>query len=128
MFRLVPVKKLSRQMTSWPVSSRRSQRWEPTKPAPPVTRTVLRSNMRPFVCMGLTRHVCSGVAHRPGNSRTATALWVKQLTQTHMNADPGGERGSVSDRLSALLCQWIGASHIPHTHDACVFTPGCFVH
>src|SRR5688572_30329785 len=32
------VKKLSRQMTSWPWATRRSQRWEPRKPAPPVTR------------------------------------------------------------------------------------------
>src|SRR2546421_11134672 len=32
------VKKLSRQMMSWPWATRRSQRWEPRKPAPPVTR------------------------------------------------------------------------------------------
>ena len=36
------VKKLSRQITSWPCSTRRSQRWEPRKPAPPVTRMRLR--------------------------------------------------------------------------------------
>eukprot|EP00967_Tisochrysis_lutea_P014947 scaffold16827_cov32-Tisochrysis_lutea.AAC.6 len=32
------VKKLSRQMTSWPWSTRRRQRWDPRKPQPPVTR------------------------------------------------------------------------------------------
>jgi hypothetical protein len=35
---LVPVKKLSTQSTSWPCSSKRSHRWLPRKPAPPVTR------------------------------------------------------------------------------------------
>src|SRR3954469_23532398 len=38
---LVPVKKLSAQMTWWPWPTRRSQRWLPRNPAPPVTRTVL---------------------------------------------------------------------------------------
>src|SRR5208282_5226374 len=39
----LPLKKLSRQMTSWPSLSRRSHRWEPRNPAPPVTsaRTVV---------------------------------------------------------------------------------------
>ena len=37
--RFVPVKKLSAQMTSWPSRIRRSQRWEPRNPAPPVTNT-----------------------------------------------------------------------------------------
>jgi hypothetical protein len=41
MLRLVPVKKLSRQMTSWPAAIKRSQRCEPRNPAPPVTNTVL---------------------------------------------------------------------------------------
>src|SRR5438552_6709016 len=36
------VKKLSRQMMSWPWATRRSQRWEPRKPAPPVTRIRFR--------------------------------------------------------------------------------------
>src|SRR5215469_2134299 len=36
--RLLPVKKLSTQSTSSPSASRRSQRCEPRKPAPPVTR------------------------------------------------------------------------------------------
>lgn len=40
MFSFLPVKKLSRQMTSSPRSTRRSQRWLPRKPAPPVTSTV----------------------------------------------------------------------------------------
>ena len=34
-----PVKKLSTQTTSWPAASRRSHRWEPRNPAPPVTST-----------------------------------------------------------------------------------------
>ena len=38
MFSRRPVKKLSRQTTWWPSASSRSQRWEPMKPAPPVTR------------------------------------------------------------------------------------------
>ena len=41
MFRLEPVKKLSSAMTSWPSASSRSQRKEPRKPAPPVTRVRL---------------------------------------------------------------------------------------
>src|SRR5271170_3936013 len=38
MFALLPVKKLSTQRTSCPCARRRSQRCEPRKPAPPVTR------------------------------------------------------------------------------------------
>src|SRR5215467_2313417 len=34
-----PVSRLSMQTTSHPWPSRKSQRWEPMKPAPPVTRT-----------------------------------------------------------------------------------------
>src|SRR5438876_11205744 len=34
-----PVSRLSMQTTSQPLPSRKSQRWEPMKPAPPVTRT-----------------------------------------------------------------------------------------
>src|SRR5665647_3290483 len=37
MLSLLPVKKLSRQITSCPSPRRRSQRCDPTKPAPPVT-------------------------------------------------------------------------------------------
>src|SRR5215470_4139110 len=44
-----------------------------------------------------------------------------------MNEVPAANVGSVSDRLSALLSQWIGASRFRHPHDARVFTPGCFV-
>ena len=39
MFLSFPVKKLSTQRTSWPSFNRHSQRCEPRKPAPPVTRT-----------------------------------------------------------------------------------------
>src|SRR5580698_1692745 len=38
---LEPVKKLSRQMTSQPHCTRRSHKWLPRNPAPPVTRTRL---------------------------------------------------------------------------------------
>src|SRR5512139_3178194 len=38
MFARLPVKKLSRQTTSLPSETNRSQRCEPRKPAPPVTR------------------------------------------------------------------------------------------
>src|SRR5690349_19305628 len=38
-FSLLPVKKLSTHRTSWPCSSSRSQRCDPRKPAPPVTKS-----------------------------------------------------------------------------------------
>src|SRR5262245_426575 len=37
-----PVERLSRHKTSPPLLRRNSQRWEPMKPAPPVTRTRIR--------------------------------------------------------------------------------------
>src|SRR5215208_142612 len=40
MFFSEPVSRLSTHTTRWPRSSRCSQRWEPRKPAPPVTRHV----------------------------------------------------------------------------------------
>src|SRR4051812_31170798 len=42
MLAFCPVKRLSMQITSWPSLSRRSQRWDPRKPAPPVTRIRIR--------------------------------------------------------------------------------------
>ena len=45
MFCFELVKKLSTQMTSHPSWSRRSQRWDPKKPDPPVTRTRFRKCM-----------------------------------------------------------------------------------
>src|SRR5579859_3817388 len=42
----VPVSRLSTQITRWPRRSSSSQRWEPRKPAPPVTRLVgMRLNL-----------------------------------------------------------------------------------
>src|SRR2546430_4488562 len=38
MLSVVPVERLSRQTTSWPRARRDSERWDPMKPAPPVTR------------------------------------------------------------------------------------------
>src|SRR5262245_33931177 len=38
MLSIDPVDRLSRIRTSWPCASRASERWEPMKPAPPVTR------------------------------------------------------------------------------------------
>mmetsp|Transcript_16040 Transcript_16040/g.61169 ORF Transcript_16040/g.61169 Transcript_16040/m.61169 type:complete len:200 (+) Transcript_16040:2228-2827(+) len=38
-FRFRPVNMLSTTMTSWPSNMSKSTRWEPTKPAPPVTST-----------------------------------------------------------------------------------------
>ena len=38
MFFISPVRRLSTQMTKWPFSRRKSQRWDPIKPAPPVMR------------------------------------------------------------------------------------------
>jgi hypothetical protein len=43
MLHFVPVKKLSRQMPSWPASISRSQKCEPIKLAPPATKADLRS-------------------------------------------------------------------------------------
>src|SRR6266511_2438920 len=43
MFSSEPVRRLSMQTTSQPFPSRKSQRWEPMKPAPPVTRTFTRA-------------------------------------------------------------------------------------
>src|SRR5437762_972585 len=43
MFSSEPVRRLSMQTTSQPFPSRKSQRWEPRKPAPPVTRTFTRA-------------------------------------------------------------------------------------
>src|SRR5436305_10519094 len=40
MFRSDPVSRLSTQITRWPRCSSSSHRWEPRKPAPPVTRLV----------------------------------------------------------------------------------------
>jgi hypothetical protein len=38
MFSAAPVERSSKATTSWPSPSSSSQRWEPMKPAPPVTR------------------------------------------------------------------------------------------
>ena len=40
MFASEPVSRLSTQMTRWPSPRSASQRWEPRKPAPPVTTEV----------------------------------------------------------------------------------------
>src|SRR5262252_10527845 len=42
MLRGFPVRRLSIAITSWPSARRRSQRWLPRKPAPPVTSTLMR--------------------------------------------------------------------------------------
>ena len=47
MLRGLPVMRLSIAMTSWPSASSRSQRWEPRKPAPPVTRTLIGLRLQP---------------------------------------------------------------------------------
>ncbi len=44
MFSLLPVAKLSRQTTLFPFSSKASHKFDPIKPAPPVTRIVLLLN------------------------------------------------------------------------------------
>ena len=40
MFLVEPVMRLSTPMTLWPSERRRSVRWDPRKPAPPVTTVV----------------------------------------------------------------------------------------
>ena len=50
MFCLLPVKKLSMQITSWPSLRSRSLRWEPMKPAPPVIKILLLMMACPCVC------------------------------------------------------------------------------
>src|SRR5262245_57043442 len=47
MLRMFPVRRLSIAMTSWPSASRRSQRWLPRNPAPPVTRTRIAMALAP---------------------------------------------------------------------------------
>src|SRR5437773_1834776 len=42
MFGVAPVMQLSTQTTSWPSAMKRSQRCEPTKPAPPVIKVRIR--------------------------------------------------------------------------------------
>src|SRR5262245_53957262 len=104
MLRLVPVKKLSRQMMSWPASIKRSHKWEPRNPAPPVIRMDLRSSVR--VCgMGAygERVRWAEVGRAAGELRTATALWVKQVTQIRDKRDPGRSASSVSERRCASL-------------------------
>src|SRR6266704_1738174 len=54
MWSLAPVKKLSTQMTSWPLPSRRSQRCEPRKPAPPVTKVRGLKNISGYSSMWVT--------------------------------------------------------------------------
>src|SRR6266566_3003946 len=46
MFSRRPVKKLSRHRTSWPSANNRSHKWEPIKPAPPVTRILMGFKFR----------------------------------------------------------------------------------
>jgi hypothetical protein len=45
-FSLLPVEKLSRQTTEFPEFKRDSTRFEPIKPAPPVTNTLLSFKIR----------------------------------------------------------------------------------
>src|SRR5512135_1031001 len=45
MLRGFPVRRLSIAITSWPSARRRSQRWLPRNPAPPVTRTLMRVSL-----------------------------------------------------------------------------------
>src|SRR5947199_6757121 len=51
---LAPVKKLSTQMTSWPLARRRSQRCDPRKPAPPVTKERGLRNIAGYSSMSVT--------------------------------------------------------------------------
>src|SRR5512133_195942 len=74
MFALVPVKRLSMTVTSWPASSRRRARWEPMNPAPPV--------MRDFLVI----RVC--------------VLWVSILRGRR--SEIGGQRSEVSGQRSEV--------------------------
>src|ERR1700683_1815748 len=59
-----PVTKLSMAMTLWPRASRRSQRWEPKKPAPPVTTEVGWFFGGVFLFLaGINKNGRSGVQH-----------------------------------------------------------------
>ena len=72
--RLMPVKKLSRQMTSWPSAIKRSQRCEPRNPAPPVTNTVLESYTVP---PSLLLKVCKAIAQIVTSEDCARAIGTK---------------------------------------------------
>src|SRR5262249_43215270 len=68
----VPVKKLSRQTTSWPSPSRRSHRCEPRKPDPPVTR-IRRRDISPSYMSDVT------FAKRPAVRVSEAGLCLAEL-------------------------------------------------
>lgn len=72
-FRRLPVKKLSTQRTSSPISKSFSHKWDPKKPAPPVTRTLLPSSM----CIDYLIKDRSSLAEGTGNANCnqTNVLW-----------------------------------------------------
>ena len=67
MFSSVPVSRLSTQMTRWPSARSRSQRCEPRKPAPPVTREV--GTAVSLVPASATRRAAPPSEERPAGRR-----------------------------------------------------------
>ena len=64
-----PVKKLSTQSTSCPPASRRSHRWEPRKPAPPVTSTRVGLRLQPVhASVSRTVQFCPRYGREPRKS------------------------------------------------------------
>src|SRR5947199_6418792 len=87
-FALLPVKKLSTHSTSSPSDSRRSQRCEPRKPAPPVTRTLFNGAFIATSLVGLPgTHERPGILPLPGNHGVSgeekrLANWLVELMQS----------------------------------------------
>src|ERR1700679_887100 len=79
MLRREPVKKLSRQRTSAPCAIKRSQRWEPIKPAPPVTNTRLSTDIY------FSRNLCLTRGHFAALRRRRTFL-LREFERRHRGA------------------------------------------
>src|SRR5260370_39770839 len=88
----LPLKKLSRQMTSAPSRSSRSHRWEPRNPAPPVTSArTLFSSKSPRSAAILTRDLKHGFdyvvevvvghrgIHRRGRASTVNVVGDRKI-------------------------------------------------
>src|SRR3954470_25007905 len=96
-----PVSRLSMQITLWPLASSRSQRWEPRKPAPPVTTQVLisiRQGTRPLAAESPT----GADAKEPvqfGGEGAAPRSGVDRNVPTHQTTLSGGRR----ERALAVL-------------------------
>src|ERR671914_23171 len=91
-----PVSRLSTQMTRWPRATRKSHRWEPRKPAPPVTREV---------GMG-----AETIAAPPGREGSASTRCVRALDLSEEAPEWAQVQVQVLRRQSELLAQLLHPS------------------